>query len=237
MEFRDREVSYDRTQDSEIDLLDSDDDEHLTMSSFIPRLPIFSPCLIISLFVQLYILTKPKSKARWDSEMRMVEVLEHKGRCWITTELFMVEKGALLVVNSTDDMVLSLTDMYFMLNEGRNGCTWDSFLVYKHLKSRGYIVGRHGVQWTLKNENYPSTPTCGFEITDGFINMQMNISAKPVFDLYLPSNKFKKSSPGVPDSVVYLTTRKRYHYVIARIQICKSFFFFFFCKRDVREKL
>lgn len=121
-------------------------------------------------------------------------------------------------------MVLSLTDMYFMLNEGRNGCTWDSFLVYKHLKSRGYIVGRHGVQWTLKNESYPSTPTCigdsknssgisvneleqGFEITDGFRNMQMNNAAKPVFDLYLPSNKFKKSSPGVPDSVVYLTTR------------------------------
>ncbi|XP_026418677.1 uncharacterized protein LOC113314118 isoform X2 [Papaver somniferum] len=114
--------------------------------------------------------------------------------------------------------------MYFMLNEGRNGCTWDSFLVYKHLKSRGYIVGRHGVQWTLKNESYPSTPTCvgdskyssgisvneleqGFEITDGFRNMQMNNAAKPVFDLYLPSNKFKKSSPGVPDSVVYLTTR------------------------------
>ncbi|XP_026415970.1 uncharacterized protein LOC113311345 [Papaver somniferum] len=156
----------------------------------------------------------------------MAEVLEHKGRCWITTGIVRSSNKIYLSIEETftDDMVLSLTDMYFMLNEGRNGCTWDSFLVYKHLKSRGYIVGRHGVQWTLKNESYPSTPTCigdsknssgisvneleqGFEITDGFRNMQMNNAAKPVFDLYLPSNKFKKSSPGVPDSVVYLTTR------------------------------
>lgn len=46
MEFRDREVSYDRTQDSDIDLLDSDDDKHLTMSSFIPKLPIKFEILI-----------------------------------------------------------------------------------------------------------------------------------------------------------------------------------------------
>ncbi|KAI3858664.1 hypothetical protein MKX03_027367 [Papaver bracteatum] len=156
MEFRNLEVSSDGTRDSEI--LDSDDDDHLTMSSFIPKLQI----------------RKPKSKARWDSEMRMAEVLEQKGRCWLTTGI-----------------------------------------------SRGYIVGRHGVPWTLKNGNH--FPTCvgdskysngisvneleeGFGTTDGFRNKQMNNAAKPVFDLFLPNNKFKKSSPGVPDSIVYLTT-------------------------------
>ncbi|KAI3975222.1 hypothetical protein MKX01_017541 [Papaver californicum] len=220
MEVRDWEVSSDGTQDSVVNLQDSDEDELLSMSGSIPKLQV----------------RKAKSKARWDLEMRMAEVLEKKGRCWATTGIvrngntylsieeavFMAELGALVLVNS-DDMVLSLGDMYAMLTERKSGCSWDSFKAYEHLKSLGYIVGRHGIQWTLKKDKqHCSTATgvgdlkdsngvsiSGLEeessITDGLRDMHINNETKPTFDVYLPNNKFKKSSPGEPDFVVYVT--------------------------------
>ncbi|KAI3991862.1 hypothetical protein MKX01_012807 [Papaver californicum] len=219
MEVNDWDISSDGTQDSEVELQDTDEDEHLFMSGCIPKLQ----------------QRKAKSKAPWDLETRMAEVIEKKGRCWATTgivrngdtylsieeTLFMAERGALLLVNS-DGMVLSLSDMYDMLTERKSGCSWDSFQAYKHLKSLGYIVSRHGVQWTMKNDKHCSTPTCagdskdssgmsvtkleeGFSITDDLRNMHINYEAKPVFDVFLPNRKFRKSSPGEPDFVVYLT--------------------------------
>ncbi|KAI3837118.1 hypothetical protein MKW92_035173 [Papaver armeniacum] len=220
MEVKDWEVSSDGTQDSEVNLQDSDDDELLSMSGSIPKLQI----------------RKVKSKARWDSEMKMAEVLEKKGRCWATTGIvrnsntylsieetvFMSELGALFLVNS-DDSLLSLEDMYAMLTEQKGGCSWDSFKAYVHLKSLGYIVGRHGVQWTMKKDKqHGNTHTCvgdskdsneisitgseDFSITNGLRDMHINNEAKPAFDVYLPNNKFKKSSPGEPDFVVYVTS-------------------------------
>ncbi|MCL7043930.1 hypothetical protein MKW94_006997, partial [Papaver nudicaule] len=70
VEVRDREVSSNGTQDSEVDLLqDTDEDE----------------------------LRKTKSKARWDEEMRMAEVLEKKGRCWATTGIIRNSKTYLSI--------------------------------------------------------------------------------------------------------------------------------------------
>lgn len=219
MEVTDWEVSSDGTQNLEVDLQDSDDDELLFMSDCIPKLQ----------------QRKAKSKACWDSEMRMAKVIEMKGRCWGTTgivrnsetylsieeTLYMAERGALLLVDS-DGMVLCLSDMYGMLTEWKNGCSWDSFQAYKHLKSLGYIVSRHGVQWTVKNDKHCYDPTCvrglkeisgmsvteleeGFSITDGLRNMHIIGEAQPAFDVFLPNSKFRKSSPGEPDSVVYIT--------------------------------
>ncbi|KAI3959407.1 hypothetical protein MKW98_018997 [Papaver atlanticum] len=219
MEVTDWEVSSDGTQNSEVDLQDSDEDERLFMSDCVPKLQ----------------QRKAKSKACWDSEMRMAKVIEMKGRCWGTTGivrnsetslsieeiLYMVERGALLLVNS-DCMVLSLRDMYGMLGESKNGCSWDSFQAYKHLKSLGYIVSRHGVPWTMKNDKHFTTPTCvgdskgssglsrseleeGFSITDGLRNMHIDSESKPAFDVFLPNSKFRKSSPGEPDFVVHLS--------------------------------
>ncbi|KAI3925739.1 hypothetical protein MKX01_003298 [Papaver californicum] len=219
MEVKVWDVSSDGTQDSEVELLDTDEDEHLFMSGCIPKLQ----------------QRKAISKARWDLEMSMAEVIEKKGKCWATTgivrnresylsigeTLFMAEQGALLLVNS-DGMVLSLSDMYDMLTEQKSGCSWDSFQAYKHLKSLGYIVSRHGVQWTMKNDKHCSTPTCvadskdssgmsateleeGFSITGCLRNMHIDYEAKPAFDVFLPNSKFRKSSPGEPDFVVYLT--------------------------------
>ncbi|KAI3900892.1 hypothetical protein MKW92_041890 [Papaver armeniacum] len=220
MEVKDWEVASDGTQDSEVDLQDSDDDELLSMSGSIPKLQI----------------RKVKSKARWDSEMKMAEVLEKKGRCWATTGIvrnsntylsieetvFMAELGALVLVNS-DDSLLSLGDMYAKLTEQKSGCSWDSFKAYVHLKSLGYIVGRHGVQWTMKKDKQHGSTHSGvgdskdsngvsisgleeeFSITDCLRDMHINNEVKPTFDVYLPNNKFKKSSPGEPDFVVYVT--------------------------------
>ncbi|RZC49505.1 hypothetical protein C5167_017923 [Papaver somniferum] len=219
MEVKDWEVSSDGTQDSEVNLQDSDEDEHLFMFDCIPKLQ----------------QRKAKSKVCWDSEMRMAKVIEMKGRCWGTTgivrnsetylsieeTLFMAERGALLLVNS-DDMVLSLRDMYGMLREWKNGCSWDSFQPYKHLKSLAYIVSRHGVPWTMKNHKHCTSPTCvrdsnngsalsgteleeGISITDGLGNMHINYEAKPTFDVFSPNRKFRKCAPGEPNFVVYLT--------------------------------
>ncbi|KAI3893159.1 hypothetical protein MKX03_020184 [Papaver bracteatum] len=219
MEFTDWDVSSDGTQDSEVELQESDEDEHLFMSGCVPKLQ----------------LRKAKSKACWDSEMRMAKVVEMKGRCWGTTgivrnsvtylsieeTLYMAERGALLLVNS-DGVVLSLRDMYGMLGESMNGCSWDSFLAYKQLKSLGYIVSRSGVQWTVKNDKHFTTPTGvgdskdssglsrseleeGFSITDGLRNMHIDYEAKPAFDVFLPNSKFRKSSPGEPDFVIHLS--------------------------------
>ncbi|MCL7025211.1 hypothetical protein MKW94_017773 [Papaver nudicaule] len=178
------EDASDSSQDSEIDLLDSDEDDHFSIHSSKPKSQ----------------LRKVESRARWDEDMRMVG--------------FMAEQGALVLVDS-DDVVLSLKkNMYLM----------DSLQIYKRLKSLGFI-GRHCVKWTLKNDKQHGTTPTGAEdpkdhskisiavlglgerlsITEGLREMRINNHTKPTFDVYLPNNKFKKSSPGEPDFVVYLT--------------------------------
>ncbi|KAJ6735263.1 TRNA-SPLICING ENDONUCLEASE SUBUNIT SEN54 [Salix purpurea] len=62
---------------------------------------------------------------------------------------FLAEIGALLVMDDNDEC-LALKDIYKKIAGERNGCSWELFEVYKHLKSLGYIVGRHGVPWSLK---------------------------------------------------------------------------------------
>ncbi|OVA16436.1 tRNA-splicing endonuclease [Macleaya cordata] len=217
MEVEAWESSSDGTADSEVDLQDIEDDEHLCMSGSIPKLQF----------------RKDVSKARWDVEMGMAEVIEKKGGMWTTTgivrrskvycsieeTLFLAERGALILFD-INDMVLSLKDMYEMVAEGRSGCSWDSFEAYRHLKSLGYIIGRHGVNWSVKNDKICSSSTCiggteessrisstemkeDFSITNHLGDMQIN--EKPAFDVYLPNSKFRKSSPGEPNFMVYLT--------------------------------
>ncbi|XP_074377908.1 uncharacterized protein LOC141719430 [Apium graveolens] len=107
-----------------------------------------------------------------------------------------------------------------MVSQGKFGCCWESFEVYRHLKSLGYIVGRHGVPWTLRrlitdesksieakeeinvksNREYADKSTIIEMFKDTYTD-----KARPVFDVYFPNSKFKKSSPGVPSSVLCLT--------------------------------
>ncbi|TKW33982.1 hypothetical protein SEVIR_2G274700v4 [Setaria viridis] len=117
------------------------------------------------------------SRARWVEEAGAAEVVESKGKLWLTTgvtrggklcynveeigcatcsiecrscALFLVERGALILLNDKDETI-GIEGIYEKIAGGKYGCSWDAFQAYKHLKSLGYIVGRYGVPWTMKS--------------------------------------------------------------------------------------
>ncbi|CAK7338830.1 unnamed protein product [Dovyalis caffra] len=167
------------------------------------------------------------SKAKWNGEMGMAEVIEKKGKMWITTgivrngktfclieeTLFLAEIGALLVMDENDEC-LSLKDIYRKIAEEKSGCCWELFEVYRHLKSLGYIVGRHGVPWSMKGveNNSESCSSQGTIQKNGVVDTEVNGMTCVVqmlgnlqvdelrlnFNVYLPNSKFRKSSPGDP---------------------------------------
>ncbi|XP_044467224.1 tRNA-splicing endonuclease subunit Sen54-like isoform X2 [Mangifera indica] len=168
----------------------------------------------------------------------MAEVVEKKGKMWTTTAiirngktfcsieetLFLAEIGALLLLDDNDSS-LPLKFIYEKVAKAKTGCSWELFEVYRHLKSLGYIVRRHGVPWTKKitegknvdiisdsvslqgsqerNEDMDLESRKAGSIIDLFSHLQIN-EAGPVFDVYLPNRKFKKSCPGDPNFMLYL---------------------------------
>ncbi|KAL8459942.1 hypothetical protein ACS0TY_031738 [Phlomoides rotata] len=207
------EVTHDCDSDSEGSFDDSVDDELCYVSDEIPKF-------------QFRNLT---SKARWIEELGVAEVLEMKGKMWTTTgivrdgktyysieeTLYLAEIGALEILN-VDNTPLSLMDMYAKLAEdvNRYGCSWESFEVYRHLKFLGYIVGRHSVPWSMKNAQEGTTEYGGITdrrsldnscITEMFADLHIGES-RPIFDVYPPNSKFKKSSPGNPSFVLCLSS-------------------------------
>ncbi|XP_073117242.1 uncharacterized protein [Elaeis guineensis] len=178
---------------------------------------------------------KEISRARWDEGMGMGEVIEKKGSMWVTTGiirngklychieeiLFLAERGALLL--DVDDTSLSIKDIYKKIAEGKYGCSWESFEAYKHLKLLGYIVGRHGLPWTMKNQmiccnnDLPQSTSDIDGKSDREVGESISIiqllkdmqidDITPTFDVYLPNSKFRKSSPGVPSFILCLVRR------------------------------
>lgn len=157
-------------------------------------------------------LRKVVSIARWDEELKMGEVVEKKGCMWTSTGitrngklychieaiLFLAERGALLL-SDCEETTLSMKNIYQKIASGVAGCLWESFEVYRNLKSLGYIVGRHGTPWTMKNNI--SCQEVEEEISTTLEDMKIaNLNLD--FDVYLPNSKFRKSSPGNPSFVL-----------------------------------
>ncbi|KAG5043318.1 hypothetical protein JHK87_007233 [Glycine soja] len=128
----------------------------------------------------------------------MGDIIEKNGKMWVTTgivrsgkiyssieeTLYLMELGALDLLDNGGRSI-SLTETYEKVASGKSGCCWELFDVYRHLKSIGYIIGRHGVAWSLKS----------IKVND----------LRPDFDVYLPNSRFRKSCPGDPSFLLYLS--------------------------------
>lgn len=177
------------------------------------------------------------SRARWVEEAGAAEVVENRGKLWLTTGVtragklyynveetgFLAEMGALILLNDKDETI-GIEDIYGKLAGGNYGCSWDTFQAYKHLKSLGYIVGRFGVPWTMKHggTHHTIAPQMNILETDQSLNRVDGASNDitkllkeiqidricPSFEVYLPNSKFKKSSPGFPSFLLCLLRGK-----------------------------
>ncbi|CAL5214402.1 unnamed protein product [Lathyrus oleraceus] len=175
-----------------------------------------------------------KSKGRWNEEMGMAEVIEKNGKMWVSTgivrsgkiytsieeTLYLMEVGALHPVDD-ENRSISLIDMYDKVAGGKSGCCWELFEAYRHLKSLGYIIGRHGVAWSLKSVRSSQKQVAlqvreeSTRLVDMGSKLDLSISKlfgdlkindlKPDFDVYLPDSRFRKSSPGDPNFLLYLS--------------------------------
>lgn len=132
----------------------------------------------------------------------------------------MAEIGALKLFDDDNaNTPMSLEDLYQKVAGRKHSCGWECYEVYRHLKSLGYIVGRHGIPWTEKggNKNNELVSLQGNSernemgeslhedyVAELFNNMHIN-AVKLAFDIYLPNSKFKKSSPVDPSFVLCVT--------------------------------
>ncbi|KAH0689444.1 hypothetical protein KY289_016802 [Solanum tuberosum] len=132
-------------------------------------------------------------------------------------DTYLVEIGALHLL-SKDDTPLSLEHVYNKVAEGKSGCSLEYYEAYKHLKSLGYIVGRHGIPWSVRrskancvvNQDMPEPAQSGDEesrnsilISEMINNMQIG-GLRLAFDIYPPNSRFRKSAPGDPCFVLCL---------------------------------
>ena len=129
-----------------------------------------------------------------------------------------MELGALDLLDNGERSV-SLAEMYEKVAGGKSGCCWELFEVYRHLKSLGYVVGRHGVAWSLKGIKSAHKTLDGAEetkqVADVGSKVQLSIDKlfselrvndlRPDFDVYLPNSRFRKSCPGDPSFLLYLS--------------------------------
>ncbi|XP_015696410.2 uncharacterized protein LOC102721672 [Oryza brachyantha] len=176
---------------------------------------------------------KVASRAVWVEDAGAAEVVDSKGKLWLTTGVsrdgklyynveeigFLAERGALVLLDDEGETI-GMEEIYGKIAGGKYGCSWDGFQAYKHLKLLGYIIGRYGVPWTVKRSH--SNFSISLADTDQSLNaaggacndiskllkeMSMD-DLHPSFEVYLPNSKFKKSSPGDPSFLLCLLSNK-----------------------------
>ncbi|KAF0914452.1 hypothetical protein E2562_028530 [Oryza meyeriana var. granulata] len=180
---------------------------------------------------------KVASRAVWVEASGAAEVVDSKGKLWLTTGVtrdgklyynveeigFLAERGALVLLDGEGETI-GMEEIYGKIAGGKYGCSWDAFQAYKHLKLLGYIIGRYGVPWTFKHSHtygIIDSPTSVVD-TDQSLNRvggacndiikllkEMCVDdMHPSFEVYLPNSKFKKSSPGDPSFLLFLLSNK-----------------------------
>lgn len=131
-----------------------------------------------------------------------------------------MELGALHLVDS-ENRSISIIEMYEKVSGRMTGCCWELFEAYRHLKSLGYIIGRHNFAWSLKSirSSQKQVALEGTEESKQIVDMGSKVEhsisklfgelkikeLKPDFDIYLPDSRFRKSSPGDPNFLLYLS--------------------------------
>ncbi|PWA72793.1 tRNA-splicing endonuclease, subunit Sen54 [Artemisia annua] len=219
-------ASYGGSSDSDVTSPDSDNEDRCYAFGDLPKLQF----------------RKDPSKARWKEELGMAVIVSNKGRMLttagisrggkiyifledilqlvilglfcVTTSRFLAEIGALHLLDD-EDKCIPLENIYKKVAAGLGGSSWETFEIYRHVKSLGYIIKRHGVCWSHKRcktvpaflvgesgsqtitENGTEDIDSINEISELFSTMKIN-DMRPVFDVYPPSSKFRKSSPGNP---------------------------------------
>ncbi|KAF3327712.1 tRNA-splicing endonuclease subunit sen54 N-term [Carex littledalei] len=212
---KERAVNQERNQQQKNFFLEDESEEH----HFNPFLP-SSPNSSNSSLPKTQIRTEV-SRARWMEEIGMGEVMEKKGSLWGTTGVirnsklychieeigFLAQIGALVLLDEGDN-IMDLKDIFRKCANKRYGCTWDSFEAYRHLKSLGYVVGRHGQPWSLKldkvNSNSDFTADTDPDLIAGRVEELHIGAANLIFDIHRPNSRFKKTDPGVPSFVICL---------------------------------
>nr|KYP76712.1 hypothetical protein KK1_020964 [Cajanus cajan] len=216
MEHKTWGCSSSEDSDDEVHLQNASDEEELHFSSgSMPKLQFRSNICTLKI------------------KMGMGEVIEKNGKTWVSTgivrsgkiyssieeTLYLMELGALHLLDNGGRNI-SLTEMYEKVSSKKSGCCWKLFEVYRHLKSLGYIVGRHGVAWSLKSIKSSHKPV-DLEVTEErklvhmgskselsinklFGELQIN-DLRPDFDVYIPNSRFRKFSPGDPSFLLYLS--------------------------------
>ncbi|KAJ1430013.1 tRNA-splicing endonuclease, subunit Sen54, N-terminal [Sesbania bispinosa] len=211
--------SSNEDSDDEVYLQNASDEEELHFSSgSVPKLQF----------------RNVKSKGWWNEEMGMSEVIEKNGKMWVTTgivrngktyssieeTLYLMELGALHLLDNGDRSI-SLIEIYQKVAGRKSGCCWELFEVYRHLKSLGYIIGQHDVPWSLKSVRSSHKPVTleGTEESKQLVHVGSKVELsinklfgelkindlKPDFDIYLPNSRFRKSSPGDPNFLLYMS--------------------------------
>ena len=103
-----------------------------------------------------------------------------------------------------DEVMIPLKSLYEKIAEEKSGCCWESYEVYRYLKGLGYIIRRHGVPWTSKDAAITTPSGECFKDKDDVTRLLEDMQlcdARAVFDVYLPTSRFKKFSPGEPSFV------------------------------------